>query len=44
MLRMYAPWLDGATAADIQAIKQAMEKKDPLRALQFSILALQFQR
>ena len=26
MLRMYAAWLDGATAADIQAIKQAMEK------------------
>ncbi len=27
MLRMYAAWLDGATAADIQAIKQAMEKR-----------------
>ena len=26
MLRMYAAWLEGATAADIQAIKQAMEK------------------
>jgi hypothetical protein len=26
MLRMYAAWLDGAKAADIQAIKQAMEK------------------
>jgi integrase len=26
MLRMYAAWLDGATAADIQAIKQAMVK------------------
>jgi hypothetical protein len=26
MLRMYAAWLDRATAADIQAIKQAMEK------------------
>jgi hypothetical protein len=43
MLRMYAAWLDGATAADIQAIKQAM-KKDPLRALQFSVLVLQFLR
>jgi hypothetical protein len=27
MLRMYAAWLDGATAADIQVIKQAMEKR-----------------
>src|SRR5258708_1262074 len=27
MLPMYAPWLEGATAADIQAIKQAMEKR-----------------
>ena len=27
MLRMYAAWLDGATAADIQAIKQAMERR-----------------
>jgi integrase len=27
MLRMYAAWLDGATAADIHAIKQAMEKR-----------------
>src|SRR5258707_9490720 len=27
MLRMCAAWLDGATAADIQAIKQAMEKR-----------------
>jgi hypothetical protein len=27
MLRMYAAWLDGATAADIQAIKQAMQKR-----------------
>jgi len=24
---MYAAWLDGATAADIQAIKQAMERR-----------------
>jgi hypothetical protein len=27
MLRIYASWLDGATAADIQAIKQAVEKR-----------------
>ena len=27
MLRMYAAWLDGATTADIQAIKQAMQKR-----------------
>ena len=27
MLRMYAAWLDGATEADIHAIKQAMEKR-----------------
>jgi hypothetical protein len=27
MLRMYVAWLDGTTAADIQAIKQAMEKR-----------------
>src|SRR6266478_7493198 len=27
MLRMYVAWLDGATAADIQAIKQAMERR-----------------
>jgi hypothetical protein len=26
MLRMYAAWLEGATAADIQAIKQALER------------------
>jgi hypothetical protein len=26
MLRMYAAWLEGATAADIKAIKQEMEK------------------
>ena len=32
MLRMYAAWLDGATAADIQAIKQAMEKRPAARA------------
>jgi hypothetical protein len=31
MLRMYAAWLDGATAADIQAIKQAMEKRPAAR-------------
>jgi hypothetical protein len=29
---MYAAWLDGATAADIQAIKQAMEKSPATRA------------
>ena len=27
MLRMYAAWLDGATEADIHAIKQAMERR-----------------
>ena len=27
MLRMYAAWLDGATEADIEAIKQAMERR-----------------
>jgi integrase len=32
MLRMYAAWLDGATAADIQSIKQAMEKRPAERA------------
>jgi hypothetical protein len=32
MLRMYAAWLDGATAADIQAIKQAMGKRPAARA------------
>jgi integrase len=32
MLRMYASWLDGATAADIQATKQAMEKRPAARA------------
>jgi hypothetical protein len=32
MLRMYAAWLDGATAADIQTIKQAMEKRPAARA------------
>jgi hypothetical protein len=31
MLRMYAAWLDGATAADIQEIKQAMEKRSAAR-------------
>jgi len=31
MLRMYAAWLDGATAADIQAIKQAMERRPAAR-------------
>jgi hypothetical protein len=32
MLRMYAAWLDGATDADIRAIKQAMEKRPTARA------------
>jgi hypothetical protein len=32
MLRMYAEWLDGATEADIQSIKQAMEKRPVARA------------
>ena len=32
MLRMYAAWLNGATAADIQAIKQAMGKRSAARA------------
>jgi integrase len=31
MLRMYAAWLDGATDADIRAIKQAMEKRPAAR-------------
>ena len=31
MLRMYAAWLDGATDSDIQAIKQAMEKRPAAR-------------
>jgi integrase len=31
MLRMYAAWLDGATDADIHAIKQAMEKRPAAR-------------
>ena len=31
MLRMYAAWLEGATDADIQAIKQAMEKRPAAR-------------
>jgi hypothetical protein len=31
MLRMYAAWLDGATDADIHAIKQAMEKRPSAR-------------
>jgi hypothetical protein len=47
MLRMYAAWLDDATEADIQAIKQAM-KKDQQRASPFPILEpqvpLQIQR
>jgi hypothetical protein len=38
---MYAAWLDGATDADIHAIKQAMEK-DPPRAAQLPVNALQF--
>jgi len=41
MLSMYAAWLDGATDADIHAIKQAMEK-DPPRAAQLPVNALQF--
>ena len=32
MLRMYAAWLDGATEADIQSIKQVMEKRPAARA------------
>jgi hypothetical protein len=32
MLRMYAAWLEGATEADIHAIKQAMEKRPDARA------------
>jgi integrase len=32
MLRMYAAWLDGATEADIYAIKNAMEKRPAARA------------
>jgi hypothetical protein len=32
MLRMYAAWLDNATAADIQAIKQALKKGPAVRA------------
>lgn len=32
MLRMYAAWLDGATEADIHAIKQTMEMKPAARA------------
>ena len=32
MLRMYAAWLEGATEADIHAIKQAMQMR-PVRAL-----------
>jgi hypothetical protein len=32
MLRMYAAWLEGATEADIHAIKKAMEKKPFARA------------
>jgi hypothetical protein len=31
MLRMYAAWLDGATEADIHAIKKAMEKTPAAR-------------
>src|SRR6202161_3085925 len=31
MLRMYAAWLDGATEADIHAIKQAMETRPVAR-------------
>jgi hypothetical protein len=32
MLRMYAAWLEGATEADIHAIKQAMQKRPAARA------------
>jgi hypothetical protein len=32
MLRMYAAWLEGATEADIHAIKKAMEKTPFARA------------
>jgi hypothetical protein len=32
MLRMYAAWLEGATAAEIQAIKKAMKKGPDARA------------
>jgi integrase len=32
MLRMYAAWLEGATEADIHAIKKAMEKRPDARA------------
>ena len=32
MLRMYAAWLEGATEADIHAIKKAMEKRPAARA------------
>jgi hypothetical protein len=32
MLRMYAAWLEGATEADIHAIKQAMERRPAARA------------
>jgi integrase len=35
MLRMYAAWLDGATEADIQSIKQAMEKRPAARPALF---------
>ena len=35
MLRMYAAWLEGATDGDIQAIKQAMEKRPDARAAFF---------
>jgi SAM-dependent methyltransferase len=41
MLRMFAAWLEGATEADIHAIKKRW-KKGPLRALHFSILEPQF--
>ena len=35
MLRMYAAWLDGTTEADIQSIKQAMEKRPAARPALF---------
>ena len=32
MLRMYAAWLDGATEANIHAIKKSMDKRPDARA------------
>ncbi len=39
MLRMYAAWLEGATEADIHAIKQAMQMR-PVRALPVARIAI----